>query len=236
MRLSIIIPCYNEIRTIKECLNRVLSVDLGDIEKEIIIVDDGSTDGTREVLKKIKDNPVKTILHSRNLGKGSAIRTALHHITGDVVLIQDADLEYDPQDYHALVRPIVEGKAKVVYGSRALLPHQRSYWRYHWGGKFLTFLANLLYNAKITDESTCYKVFSTEVIKGVDLKCNKFEFCPEITAKVLRKGYKMYEVPIHYIPRSMKQGKKIRWMDGIIAIWTLVKYRVVPRKKLGTRN
>jgi len=151
----------------------------------------------------------------------------LKHITGDIVIIQDADLEYDPSDYPQLLEPILNGKAKVVYGSRILGGGKKSYWSFYLGGRLLSFLANLLYDARITDEPTGYKVFRTDVIKNINLKCERFEFCPEVTAKVRKKGYRIYEVPIHYAPRSIKEGKKINWRDGLEAIWTLIKYRFV---------
>ena len=167
------------------------------------------------------------IFREKNKGKGTAIRTGLANVTGDIVIIQDADLEYDPNDYPKLVEPILTGKANVVYGSRILGKSRKSYWSFYMGGRFLSFLANLLYNAKITDEPTCYKVFRADMIKNINLKCRRFEFCPEVTAKVRKKGYKIYEVPIHYEPRSLKEGKKINWKDGLEAIWTLIKYKFV---------
>lgn len=230
MILSIIIPCYNEKNTILEILEKVSSVEIG-MEKEIIIIDDGSTDGTREILRSIsdKDNPVvfRVIFHPRNMGKGMAIRTGLKHASGDVIIIQDADLEYDPEDYHKLVAPIIEGKASVVYGSRNLERNEKSYWTYYLGGRFLSILTNLLYGSNITDEATCYKVFSHQVVDNIDLKCKGFEFCPEVTAKVLRKGYNIFEVPIRYNPRHVEEGKKIRPKDGVQAVWTLIKYRFI---------
>lgn len=230
MILSIIIPCYNEKNTVLEILEKVSSVETG-MEKEIIIIDDGSTDGTREILQSIRDkgNTVvaQVIFHPRNMGKGMAIRTGLKHASGDVVIIQDADLEYDPEDYPKLVAPIVEGKASVVYGSRNLERNEKSYWTYYLGGRFLSILTNLLYGSSITDEATCYKVFSRQVIDNIDLECKGFEFCPEVTAKVLRKGYNIFEVPIQYSPRRIEEGKKICLKDGIQAVWILLKYRFI---------
>ncbi|MBU0929641.1 MAG: glycosyltransferase family 2 protein [Nanoarchaeota archaeon] len=232
MKLSIIIPLYNENGTIKELLKRINEVKL---DKEIIIVDDYSTDGSRGWLQKVKDKNIKKVFHDKNYGKGMAIRSGIKEVTGDIVIIQDADLEYDPNDYYELIKPIEEGKAEVVYGSRLKgnliknmkSKHSKSYYEYYYGGRILTILANILYNAKITDEPTCYKVFKTNVIKNINLKCTKFEFCPEVTAKVRKKGYKIYEIPIKYNPRTLKEGKKIKFRDGFEAVWTLIKYRFV---------
>lgn len=226
MKLSIIIPCYNERKNIGECLKKVLAVNLGETEKEIIVVDDNSTDGTKELLKEMREKSLKVIFHSKNAGKGFAIRTALQYITGDIVIIQDADLEYDPGDYRKLLDVIINNNAHVVYGSRCLnVDNKWCYISYALGGLFLTFLTNFLYGSKITDESTCYKMFRTEVIKNMNIESFGFEFCPEITAKVLKMGLKIHEVPISYNSRRIKEGKKIRFNDGLKAIKTLVKYR-----------
>jgi len=224
MKLSVIIPVYNENTTIEKVLNIINEVA---IDKEIIVIDDGSDDGTREMLQKINLNGLKTVFHEKNRGKGAAIRTGLTYVTGDIVLIQDADLEYDPNEYPRLIQPIVEGKANVVYGSRFLRPLNSHNIYYHFvlGVKLLNLLTYLLYGVKTTDEATCYKVFKAEVIKNIDLKCEGFEFCPEITAKVCKKGYTIYEVPTPYIGRHYHEGKKINWRDGITAIYTLIKYR-----------
>ncbi|MDI6715607.1 MAG: glycosyltransferase family 2 protein [Actinomycetota bacterium] len=222
MKLSVIIPCYNEKATILEILRKVQEVS---IDKEIIIVDDGSTDGTRELLSGLSDDNVKVILHEKNKGKGAAIRTGIGHASGDIIIIQDADLEYDPNDYPALVKPIENGDALVVYGSRLLRQNNISYLRYFLGGKLITLITNLLYGTKITDEPTCYKVFRADLLKSLDLKCTRFEFCPEVTAKIAKKHIKIHEVPISYYPRSLEEGKKIGWKDGIEAILTLLKYR-----------
>jgi glycosyltransferase involved in cell wall biosynthesis len=226
MKLSVIIPVYNEKRTIHQLIDSVVAVD---IEKEIILIDDGSSDGTREILQQLKLDQAKTVFHERNRGKGAAIRSGLPHVTGDIVIIQDGDLEYDPQDYHKLIQPILDGKAEVVYGTRFATPLQSVHCcqTFLMGIKFLNLLTYLLYGAKITDEATCYKVFKADIIKNIELKCEKFEFCPEITAKVCKRGHKIYEVPISYMGRGFEEGKKINWRDGVQAIYTLIKYRFV---------
>ncbi|MBU2568394.1 MAG: glycosyltransferase family 2 protein [Elusimicrobia bacterium] len=224
MKLSIIIPVYNEKETVLKLLERVRAVP---IDKEIIIVDDGSDDATREILKKIAaDGGVKVIFHERNMGKGSAIRTGLKEVTGDIVLVQDADMEYDPADYPKLIEPIISGKAMVVYGSRILGKAPTRSLIFHYGVKFLSFLTNVLYKSNISDEATCYKVFHISALKSIELKCRRFEFCPEVTAKILKNGHKIYEVPVSYYPRTYREGKKINWKDGLAAIWTLIKYRI----------
>jgi len=230
MKLSVIMPVYNEKHTIKEIVRKVMNVNM---EKEIIIVDDCSIDSTRDTLRRIDNNNIKVIYHDKNMGKGMAIRTGIKYVTGDIIIIQDADLEYEPEDYYELTRPIIEGKADVVYGSRELLKQNKwSYYRYAIGGRFLSWLTNLLYHSSITDEPTCYKVFRTDILKSINLDCKKFEFCPEVTAKVLRKGIRIYEVPIHYYPRSIEQGKKIGLRDGLQAIWILIKYRFIDKHSL----
>ena len=227
VQLSVIIPSYNEKTTIREIIKRVQEVP---INKEIILIDDFSTDGTREILKNEyskKDN-VTVLFHKKNQGKGAAIRTGLKHIKGDIVIIQDADLEYDPNDYPKLIEPIINKETEVVYGSRFLgNKNQHLYNLNMLATRILTIMANILYNAKITDEPTCYKVFTKKAIKSVDLKCEKFEFCPEVTAKIRKNGYKIKEIPINYNPRSIEEGKKINWKDGVQAIWTLIKYRII---------
>ncbi|HUS50785.1 MAG TPA: glycosyltransferase family 2 protein [Candidatus Paceibacterota bacterium] len=233
MKLSVIIPAYNEKKTIWEIIQKVKATK---ILKEIIIIDDFSTDGTREYLKKLKDKEIQVFFHDKNYGKSHALRTGIKESKGDIIIIQDADLEYDPGDYYKLVKPIEQGKTKVVYGTRfptkkghpsLLYPYQSLLNPFYFGNKILTNLANLLYKANITDEPTCYKVFDAKVLKSINLKSERFEFCPEVTAKVRKKGYKIYEVPIRYNPRTIKEGKKINWKDGIVAIWTLIKYRFV---------
>ncbi len=224
--LSVIIPAYNEIKTIDKILKKIKEIK---ISKQIIIVDDFSNDGTRDYLKKIKDPEIKVILQDKNYGKGFAIRTGIKHIIGDITIIQDADLEYNPQDYPKLINPILQDKSNVVYGTRFPKGKKRPSILnpFFMANRILTIMTNTLYNTKITDEPTCYKTFKTSILKEINLKCKRFEFCPEVTAKVRKKGYKIFEVPISYFPRTVEQGKKINWKDGIEAMWTLIKYRVV---------
>lgn len=226
MKLSIIIPVYNEKNTILEVLNKIKIVDIGNIEKEIIIVDDFSTDGTREILKYLKNSNV--YYHDKNKGKGSAIITGLQHMTGDTILIQDADLEYNPDEYTSLLKPILENKTKVVYGSRLLGQHKDMYFMHKIGNKILSLITSILYGKKISDMETGYKVFKKEVIDGMKLNATRFDFEPEITAKILKKGYKIYEIPIDFVnPRKFSEGKKITWKDGVRGIYYLIKYRFV---------
>lgn len=226
MLLSVLIPAYNEIKSIDAIIEKIQAVPL---EKEIIIVDDGSTDGTRERLATYSAvSNVRVIHHTHNQGKGAAIRTAIGHIQGDIAIVQDADLEYEPQDYIKLVEPIVAGREKVIYGSRFLKPENRhSYFSFYIGGQLVTWITNLLYNQRLTDEPTCYKVFDSQFLQSIPLECTGFEFCPEVTAKVAKRGIRIHELPINYYPRSLEEGKKISWFDGIEAIWVLVKYRFV---------
>ena len=220
-------PVYNEKATIREILKRVRAVDVG-MEKEIIVVDDGSKDGTREILREEESRgDIRVLYHERNLGKGAAVRTGIASATGDFVIIQDADLEYDPQDYPALLKPLLEGKAEVVYGSRFLSGSGSSMISWHrFGNKFLTAVTNLLYGSSLSDMETCYKAFKASVIKSIPLRSNRFEIEPEITAKILKRGYKILEVPIRYRGREFHEGKKISWKDGFSAIWTLLRYRL----------
>ena len=224
MKVSIIIPVYNEAATIEQIVQRVRS---SPIEKEIIVVDDGSTDGTRDLLANEHSPDTRVVLHPRNQGKGMAIRTGLAHATGDYVLIQDADLEYDPADYELLIRPILRGKATIVYGSRFLGEHKAMLFWHSVGNRLLTLVTNVLYDSTLTDMETCYKLFPTELIQRIPLRAQRFEFEPEITAKVLKRGYRIYEVPISYAGREMHEGKKISWRDGFPALLTLIKYRFV---------
>jgi len=220
MKLSVIIPVYNEVNTIAKIIERVKRVL---IEKEIIVVDDGSTDGTRGKIDSVPG--IKILKHETNRGKGAAIRTGLAFAFGELVIVQDADLEYDPNDYLELIKPIEEGVADVVYGSRNLGNNKSGMKAYKWGGVFLSHLANLLYGLRITDEATCYKLFKTDILKGLSLKCQRFEFCPEVTAKLAKRKYRIKEVPISYNPRSFAEGKKIKWTDGVLAIFYLIKFR-----------
>jgi dolichol-phosphate mannosyltransferase len=225
MKLSVIIPVYNEKQTILTIVRKVKAVGL---EKEILIVDDGSTDGTKEKLKSLeRDGEVRVFHHDANRGKGRAIRTALDHVEGDLVVVQDADLEYDPDDYAKLVAPIMEGKTDVVYGSRYLSKENiLPFTKFKIGVLFLNWLVRVLYGFHITDEATCYKVFKTELLKSLSLKCEKFEFCPEVTAKILKRGHKIIEIPITYRYRTVEEGKKIGWRDGLSAVMTLIRYRL----------
>ena len=226
-KLSIIIPCYNEKNTLPVILEKVKNVRLiSNLRKEIILVDDFSSDGTREYIKKIKDKNLIKIFHNQNQGKGTAVKSGIKKASGDIIIIQDADLEYNPEDYNSLIKPIIEGKAKVVYGSRVLKKENKySYLSFFMGGKLVTLVTNLLYFTRITDEPTCYKTFEAEIIKNIKIEGNRFEWEPEVTAKILKRGIKIYEVPISYFPRSKEEGKKINWLDGIKAIWTLFKYK-----------
>ncbi len=225
--LSVLIPIYNEAATLMELLYRVREVE---IKKEIILVDDGSTDGTRDILRSEiegKFPDVKVVFHETNRGKGAAIRTAIAHATGDYLIVQDADLEYDPREYYALLEPLLDGRADVVFGSRFLGggPHRVHFFWHRLGNGLLTLLSNMLTNLNLTDMEVCYKVFKREVLQGIELKCNKFDFEPEITAKVAKKRCRIYEVPISYSGRDYDEGKKIGWRDGVQAIWTIIKYR-----------
>lgn len=227
MKLSIIIPAFNEKKTIRDILRRVRAVDLPGIEKEIIVVDDASTDGTREILEQERANGILLVAHETNKGKGAALKTGFRQASGDYILVQDADLEYDPQDYYKLLKPILDGKAEVVYGSRFTGEHRNMFF-HHWiGNQLLTLVTNILYNTTLSDMETGYKIWKAGIIKGIKLKANRFEFEPEVTAKVLKKKIRIYEVPISYAGREYHEGKKITWKDGFTALWTLIKYRFV---------
>lgn len=232
MKLSIIIPVFNEEKTISEILRKVLAVKLPSLEKEIIVIDDGSNDDT---LSKIRNaRGIKKIFHEKNLGKGAAIRSGFKAATGDIILIQDADLEYDPSYYPILLKPIFKKSAKVVYGSR-LINYPLKFWgkdktvlpTHLIANRFLTGLTNLLYGSNLTDMETCYKIFQRVCLNGIILESNGFEFEPEITAKLLKKGYKIFEVAINVKPRTYEEGKKINFWDGVKAIWTILKYKFV---------
>jgi glycosyltransferase involved in cell wall biosynthesis len=225
--VSVIVPVFNEAAHLDELLHAIQS---SPVKKEIIIVDDGSTDGTREKLQALPpSDEVTVVFHEKNYGKGAAIRTALAYAHGEYVLIQDSDLEYDPQDYPRLLRPLQEGRANVVYGVRPDRPERGL--RFFLGAKLLTYLTNLLYGAGIHDEATCYKVVRRSLLAQLQLQCHRFEFCPEVTAKLCCSGEKIAEVPISYNPRSAIEGKKIRHSDGWLAIWTLIRYRFTPRRR-----
>jgi glycosyltransferase involved in cell wall biosynthesis len=225
-KLSVIVPVFNERNTLVEIVRRMRIVELPDgVEREIIVVDDGSDDGTRDVLKQLGDSTVRVVLHERNEGKGAAVRTGIRHATGDYVLVQDADLEYDPEDWPKLVKPVLAGKARVVYGSR-FTGERRNMLFLHWvGNRALSLLTNILYNTTLSDMETCYKLVDKSILDGMELHARRFEFEPEVTAKILKRGIRIYEVPISYTGREFHEGKKITWKDGITALWTLVKYR-----------
>jgi len=222
LKISVIMPVYNERDTISEILRQVRAVD---IDKEIIIVDDCSTDGTRDWLKLL-DKEIKITYHAHNKGKGEAIKTGLREARGDLVIIQDADLEYSPQEYYKLIEPIAEGKTDIVYGSRFLGNNKFPVSCHHWGNRFLTFMTNLLYGSKLTDMETCYKVFRREILLSLELEAVSFEFEPEVTAKALKKGYNILEVPVSYRGRGYHEGKKISWKDGLAALLCLLKLKL----------
>ncbi|MHB8618115.1 MAG: glycosyltransferase family 2 protein [Chloroflexota bacterium] len=224
MKLSVVMPVFNEKSTIRQIIEKVQAVDL---DQELIIVDDGSTDGTREILKEIEPNlhGSRIFYLDRNRGKGMAVRYGIAEAKGDVLVIQDADLEYDPEEFHNLLEPIRKGKADVVYGSRFLGGHRTGYYWTTVGNKFLTWLTNVMYNTNLTDMETCYKLFKMEVLRPIKLECHRFEFEPEVTAKLLKRHVPIYEVPISYASRQYSEGKKITWRDAWTAIITLMKYR-----------
>jgi glycosyltransferase involved in cell wall biosynthesis len=236
MVVSIIVPVYNERETIRDILSQVRDVELvipaasGEmtLDKEIIVIDDGSDDGTRDILaEEKKKGDLLLFFHRRNRGKGAAVRAGISRSSGEIVLIQDADLEYDPRDYPKLLQPIIEGRVVVVYGSRFLGPRKAMLFWHMLGNKLLTLTTNVLYNAILSDMETCYKVLDGDLARSLDLKSNGWGIDPEITAKVLKRGHRIFEVPISYYGREYYEGKKISWRDGFTVLWTLLKYRIV---------
>ncbi len=222
--LSVIVPVFNERNTVAEIVRRMRRVEVP-LEVEIIMVDDASWDGTGDILKALEDSTVRVLRHAENAGKGAAIRTGLAHARGDAVLIQDADLEYDPDDWPRLLNPLLKGKAQVVYGNRFTGEHTNMLFLHWVGNRFLSLVTNVLYNTTLTDMECGYKLFDRRVLESISIRSNRFDFEPEITAKVLRQGYRIYEVPISYAGRGYDEGKKITWKDGMRALVTLMRYR-----------
>ena len=231
MKLSVVIPAYNEEQTVAETIDRVKAVDLGGLDLEIVVVDDGSKDRTREILKTISG--IQVVLHERNSGKGAAVKTGFRAATGDIVLIQDADLEYDPQDYRALVQPILDGRVDAVMGSRFTVAPPRffgtgaksPFFTHYIGNILIVRLTNALYGHSATDYEGCYKAFAKSVVDGIAIEATGFEYDNELICKLLRRGHRIAEVPIKYRPRSYEEGKKIKWQDGVRMLWTIVKWR-----------
>jgi glycosyltransferase involved in cell wall biosynthesis len=224
LKISVVIPVYNERNTVKEILRQIQEVQL---EKEIIVVDDYSTDGTREALKEMKGDNLKILYHEKNRGKGAALKTAFQEVKGDIVIIQDADLEYNPQEYHKLIQPILAGKADAVYGSRFLSgPHRVLFFWHYVGNKLLTTLSNMFTNLNLTDMETCYKAFHSSLLERIEINSERFGFEPEITAKLAKLNCRIYEIPISYSGRDYSEGKKINWKDGIAAVFWIIRYNL----------
>ncbi len=225
MKLSVVIPVFNEKNTIEEIIRRVQAVDTG-LEKEIIVIDDGSTDGTRDILQNLASSQIRVFLHEKNMGKGAALHTGFAQAEGEIVLVQDADLEYDPREYHKLLEPIRDGRADAVYGSRFLGgPHRVLFFWHYVGNKVLTTFSNMLTNLNLTDMETCYKVFKKDVLQKISLKSRRFGFEPEITVKLAKMKCRVFEVPISYSGRLYEEGKKIGWRDGVAALFHIIRYK-----------
>jgi glycosyltransferase involved in cell wall biosynthesis len=237
MLLSIVMPVFNEEQFLETIIKRVQKVDLGDMERELILVDDCSQDKSPQIMAALEgqtspnpdakpfERPIKLLSHPVNMGKGAALRTGFAAAEGDLILIQDADLEYDPEDYHKLLKPLLDGKAEVVYGSRFTGERRNMFFLNWMGNKFLTLVTNMLYNTTLSDMETCYKLFTKNSLEGIVIRSDRFNFEPEITAKILKKRIRIYEVPISYTGREFDEGKKITWKDGLVALWCLVKFR-----------
>lgn len=227
-KVSIVIPVFNEQKTIRQIIERVTKISFNNLEKEIIVVDDGSNDKTREILRTINDKNIKIFYHQKNQGKGAALQTGFKAVTGDIIIIQDADLEYNPQDYHDLIKPILANQADVVYGSRFVgdKPHRVLYFWHYVGNKLVTLLTNSFSNLNLTDVETCYKVFRRQVLDNINLKEKRFDFEPEFTIKAARQKFRFYEVGISYTGRTYEEGKKINIKDGLRAIWCIIKYGI----------
>jgi glycosyltransferase involved in cell wall biosynthesis len=223
-KLSVIIPVYNEEKTLEEIVRRVQEAPFP-LEKELLIVNDASTDGTRTILERLEGGNVRVFHHPVNRGKGAGIRTAQPHVSGDLVVIQDADLEYYPEEYTLLAQPILDGRADVTYGTRFLGPHRVFLYWHYLGNQFLTWVTNVLYNTMLSDMETCFKMMRAEIFRSLPLRSQRFGIEPELTAKIFKRGYKVYEIPISYNGRGYEEGKKITWRDGVSALWCLIRYR-----------